>query len=82
MTDFSNFAQQGWQCPICKRVYSPYTPSCFHCGNEQIITTTTITTGSVEELHNELDKYIASAAIDPTKVAKIAKEEDTDERKS
>ena len=85
MTNFSNFAQQGWQCPICKRVYSPYTSSCFYCGNEQIITTTTTTTGtagSVEELHNEIDKYIASAGIDPTKVAKIAKGEDTDECKS
>lgn len=47
MNEFS-FAQQGWQCPICKRVYSPYTPSCFCCGNEQTITTTTgtITVGS------------------------------------
>ena len=47
MNEF-NFAQQGWQYPICKRVYSPFTPSCFHCGNEQIITTTdmTITTGT------------------------------------
>ena len=81
MTDFPNFAQQGWQCPICKRVYSPYTPSCFYCGNEQI-TTTTRTVRSVEELHNELDKYIVSATMDPTKVAKISKEEDIDERKS
>lgn len=45
MSEF-NFAQQGWQCPICKRVYSPFTPSCFCCGNEKIITTTTITTGT------------------------------------
>lgn len=47
MNDF-NFAQQGWQCPICKRVYSPFTPSCFYCGNEQTITTNdiTITTGT------------------------------------
>lgn len=27
------FAQQGWQCPICKRVYSPFTPMCYHCSN-------------------------------------------------
>ena len=25
-------AQQGWQCPICMRVYSPTTPMCFTCG--------------------------------------------------
>lgn len=24
-----NFAQQGWQCPICKRVYSPMTAMCY-----------------------------------------------------
>lgn len=27
---------QGWQCPICKRVYSPTTPMCFYCGNKAI----------------------------------------------
>lgn len=32
--DNFNFAQQGWQCPICKRVYSPFTPCCFSCGAE------------------------------------------------
>lgn len=26
-------APQGWQCPICKRVYSPLTPMCYYCGN-------------------------------------------------
>lgn len=25
---------QGWQCPICKRVYSPTTPMCWYCGGE------------------------------------------------
>ena len=29
------FASQGWQCPLCKRVYSPYTPMCYYCGNGQ-----------------------------------------------
>ena len=24
---------QGWQCPICGRVYSPMTPMCMYCGN-------------------------------------------------
>lgn len=33
------FAQQGWQCPICKRVYSPFTPMCLYCGNTDVITT-------------------------------------------
>lgn len=47
MNEF-NFAQQGWQCPICKRVYSPFTPSCFYCGNEQTITTTGATISANE----------------------------------
>lgn len=25
----------GWQCPICKRIYSPYTEKCSYCGPEQ-----------------------------------------------
>lgn len=30
--EFMMGAPQGWQCPICKRVYSPTTPCCFYCG--------------------------------------------------
>lgn len=41
--DFS-FAPQGWQCPICRRVYSPTYPWCIFCGNETTTTTTTVTT--------------------------------------
>ena len=26
--------QQGWQCPICKRVYAPFMPMCTYCGTE------------------------------------------------
>lgn len=26
--------QQGWQCPICGKIYSPMIPMCFYCGNE------------------------------------------------
>jgi uncharacterized OB-fold protein len=22
---------QGWQCPVCNKVYSPTTPMCFTC---------------------------------------------------
>lgn len=38
-----NYAQQGWQCPICKRVYSPFTPSCLSCGGESITFTSNST---------------------------------------
>lgn len=36
MNEFGNdfgFASQGWQCPLCGRVYSPYTSRCFYCNN-------------------------------------------------
>lgn len=44
-------AMQGWQCPICKRVYSPYTSMCCYCGGNNEITTTTFPNigGFVEE---------------------------------
>lgn len=27
-----NYAPQGWQCPVCKRVYSPWVSKCEFCG--------------------------------------------------
>ena len=38
-----DFAPQGWQCPICGRVYSPTTPMCWYCGNGETVTTTNVT---------------------------------------
>lgn len=35
------FVNQGWQCPICQRVYSPSTLLCFYCGNTTVTTTST-----------------------------------------
>lgn len=48
MNDF--IAQQGWQCPLCKRVYSPFTPCCLYCGAEGMTKTSTDTnsTGYVD----------------------------------
>lgn len=31
MNNQNFFVQQGWQCPVCQRVYSPTTPMCFYC---------------------------------------------------
>ncbi len=28
-------ASQGWQCPQCERVYSPWQYECFHCNNDK-----------------------------------------------
>ena len=42
MSDYgSMFVPQGWQCPVCKRVYSPSQYYCLNCGGTY---TTTITT--------------------------------------
>jgi len=38
---FDAFPQQGWQCPICNRVYAPGIPMCFYCGNKQNATNKT-----------------------------------------
>lgn len=35
-------AQQGWQCPICKRVLAPFVPEC-PCGGQGMQTTITTT---------------------------------------
>ena len=40
--NFEQFGHsQGWQCPICKRVYSPTTSMCFYCGNMEVTYSTT-----------------------------------------
>ena len=36
-----NFAEPGWQCPICKRVYSPMTFMCYYCGGGSVTSTGT-----------------------------------------
>ena len=49
--EFEGFAPQGWQCPICKRVYSPMTPTCWYCGNY-----TTTTSIEIHSSQNDLVK--------------------------
>ena len=36
--------QQGWVCPKCGRTYSPSTPMCFYCNNNQTVWTIPNTT--------------------------------------
>ena len=52
---FEGFAQQGWQCPICRRVYSPMTSMCYYCGNGVPITVTSTTVGDweIDWLHHD-----------------------------
>lgn len=28
------YVQHGWQCPVCKNVWAPTIPQCFHCQGE------------------------------------------------
>lgn len=47
---------QGWQCPICKRVYSPSTPMCYYCGNSS--SESNITFAKVEQTFSDtIQKY-------------------------
>ena len=42
----TTFIPQGWECPKCKRVYSPTTSMCSHCPVQGVTSTGTITTGT------------------------------------
>lgn len=49
------FGQQGWICPKCGRVYSPFTKMCLYCGHNNTTTISNLgdlsnTTVSEEEL--------------------------------
>ena len=33
--NYYNWAPEGWRCPVCGRVYSPTTPMCFYCSNQE-----------------------------------------------
>ena len=37
-----DFIPNGWQCPVCRRVYSPGTPMCYYCGDTYVTTTDTL----------------------------------------
>ncbi len=62
LNEFST-APQGWQCPICGRVYSPMTPICYYCGGEQKTVTYTTYTTSAENV--EIAKMNSHAPIHP-----------------
>lgn len=49
------FAQQGWQCPICKRVYSPFTQMCLYCGQKTFTTNMKVTMNDFQTIscHDE-----------------------------
>lgn len=52
MNDF--LVQQGWQCPICKRVYSPSTMMCYYCGGNTVTSTNASGTGIDWQKHQSV----------------------------
>ena len=50
---------EGWQCPICKKVYSPFVTSCFQCGenNTRISTGTEYITNLLEPSFGECPHF-------------------------
>jgi hypothetical protein len=60
MNDF-NFTPQGWECPKCKRVYSPTTSMCSHCPEYTQGVSMTGTSTSTTHTHQfESDKKSSS----------------------
>ena len=47
--------QQGWQCPCCKRIYSPTTHMCYYCVPEKQTAQTTSGTGLLTNPVNPLN---------------------------
>lgn len=50
-----NFAQQGWQCPICKRVLAPFVIEC-PCGGQGIKNYWTVDTTMIQQNENNARK--------------------------
>ncbi len=48
MYDMPQYIPQGWQCPVCKRVYAPDWPFCTVCGNTGETTVTATNTTPVD----------------------------------
>jgi len=71
MNDF-NFTPQGWECPKCKRVYSPTTIMCIACPQHTKTITTTTTDLLVyqpspskwDKLNKEFDSALEKAKTD------------------
>lgn len=52
--DNSNLVQQGWQCPICKRVYSPFTMMCYYCGGDTVMSKDSSSSGIDGQKHQSV----------------------------
>lgn len=55
---YQKLAQQGWQCPICKRVLAPFVTEC-PCGGQGMQTlTVSDSTGTLTLNNEEISKHI------------------------
>lgn len=65
MLSYSEFVEQGWQCPVCHRIYSPLTIMCLYCGNKTETTVaTTITSTSALEKNWVTPEQISKEVLD------------------
>jgi hypothetical protein len=60
MYDDQILIQQGWQCPICKRVYSPTTPMCLYCGGDQKASASTNGTITADTAENSYKTHFCT----------------------
>lgn len=59
-----DFLVQGWQCPICHNVMSPYTPYCIICANNKIsYTDNTNGSARIKWTHDQASTYPGTVYI-------------------
>ena len=54
------FGQQGWICPKCGRVYSPFTQMCLYCGPNN---TNTISNLDISNLDDHSNTHISEEEL-------------------
>ena len=68
------YTQQGWECPKCGRVYSPYTIMCQFCGAEEITRTYTNPTSNPTSNPTLEGKNISFVSLDEEKLFKTTED--------
>lgn len=59
------FGQQGWICPKCGRVYSPFTQMCLYCGpnNTNTISNLAISNLAISNLDDHSNTHISEEEL-------------------
>lgn len=63
MYDNFTYVPQGWQCPVCKRVYAPSMSYCTSCGEQKV----TVTNVTVKDGEEDFWKKYLNESITPIK---------------